>query len=87
MAKRHVGCSCSGRDFVARGMFGIFNRSHYEDVLVPHVKAWITPEQTRKRYGHINAFEKMLVDEGTVVLKFLLHISKDEQKERLLARQ
>lgn len=71
----------------ARGMFGIFNRSHYEDVLVPHVKGWISPEQTRKRYEHINAFEKMLVDEGTVVLKFLLHISKDEQKERLIARQ
>lgn len=71
----------------ARGMFGIFNRSHYEDVLVPHVKGWITPQHTKKRYEHINAFEKMLVDEGTTVLKFLLHISKDEQKERLLARQ
>lgn len=71
----------------ARGMIGIFNRSHYEDVLVPHVKGWITPAQTKKRYEHINAFEKMLVDEGTTVLKFLLHISKDEQKERLIARQ
>lgn len=71
----------------ARGMFGIFNRSHYEDVLVPPIKGWIDKEQTKKRYEHINAFEKMLVDEGTIVLKFYLHISKDEQKERLIARQ
>lgn len=71
----------------ARGMFGIFNRSHYEDVLVPPVKGWITQDHCEKRYDHINAFERMLVDEGTTVLKFLLHISKDEQKERLLARQ
>lgn len=71
----------------ARGMVGIWNRSHYEDVLVPPVKGWITKEHTHKRYDHINAFERMLVDEGTTVLKFLLHISKDEQKERLVARQ
>lgn len=71
----------------ARGMIGIFNRSHYEDVLVPHVKGWITPAHTKKRFEHINAFERMLVDEGTTILKFMLHISKDEQKERLLARQ
>jgi PPK2 family polyphosphate:nucleotide phosphotransferase len=64
----------------------IFNRSHYEDVLVPPVNGWITPEQTRQRYAHINDFERMLVETGTVVLKFMLHISKDEQARRLQER-
>ncbi len=64
----------------------IFNRSHYEDVLVPHVNGWITPEQTRQRYRHINDFERMLTETGTVICKFLLHISKDEQRERLQER-
>ena len=70
-----------------RGVIGIFNRSHYEDVLVPVVKKYITAEKLKSRYENINAFERQLVDEGTTVLKFMLHISKDEQKERLLARQ
>jgi PPK2 family polyphosphate:nucleotide phosphotransferase len=64
----------------------IFNRSHYEDVLVPAVNGWITPEQTQQRYAHINDFERMLTETGTVVLKFLLHISKDEQRKRLQER-
>jgi PPK2 family polyphosphate:nucleotide phosphotransferase len=64
----------------------IFNRSHYEDVLVPHVNGWIKPEQTKQRYGHINDFERLLTDTGTVVCKFLLHISKDEQRARLQER-
>ena len=64
----------------------IFNRSHYEDVLVPSVSGWITPEQTKQRYAHINDFERMLTETGTVVCKFLLHISKDEQKARLQER-
>ncbi len=64
----------------------IFNRSHYEDVLVPHVNGWITPEQTRQRFAHINDFERMLTETGTVVCKFLLHISKDEQRARLQER-
>ena len=64
----------------------IFNRSHYEDVLVPVVKGWITPEQTAQRYAHINDFERLLSETGTVVLKFLLHISKDEQRRRLQER-
>ena len=64
----------------------IFNRSHYEDVLVPHVKGWITPEQTKQRYAHINDFERLLTETGTVVCKFLLHISKDEQRVRLQER-
>ena len=64
----------------------IFNRSHYEDVLVPTVNGWIAPEQTLQRYAHINDFERMLTETGTVVCKFLLHISKDEQRVRLQER-
>lgn len=64
----------------------IFNRSHYEDVLVPPVNGWITPAQTARRYQHINDFERMLCDTGTVVLKFMLHISFDEQRARLQER-
>ena len=70
----------------ALGEVTVFNRSHYEDVLVPAVNGWITPEQTKQRYAHINDFERMLVETGTVVLKFLLHISKDEQRARLQER-
>jgi PPK2 family polyphosphate:nucleotide phosphotransferase len=70
----------------ADGDIVIFNRSHYEDVLVPVVNEWITPEQTRQRYEQINAFEKLLVETGTVICKFLLHISKDEQRLRLQER-
>jgi PPK2 family polyphosphate:nucleotide phosphotransferase len=70
----------------ARGMIGIFNRSHYESVLVERVRD-ITPEKVwSKRYDTINDFERMLADEGTVILKFFLHISKDEQKRRLESR-
>jgi PPK2 family polyphosphate:nucleotide phosphotransferase len=64
----------------------LFNRSLYEDVLVPVVNGWITPEQTAQRYAHINDFERMLTETGTVVCKFLLHISKDEQRARLQDR-
>ncbi|MBX3620194.1 MAG: polyphosphate--nucleotide phosphotransferase [Rhizobacter sp.] len=70
----------------ANGEVMIFNRSHYEDVLVPVVNGWITPEQTQQRYAHINDFERMLVETGTVVCKFMLHISKDEQRQRLQER-
>jgi PPK2 family polyphosphate:nucleotide phosphotransferase len=64
----------------------IFNRSHYEDVLVPPVNGWITPRQTAQRYRQINEFERMLSETGTVVLKFMLHISFEEQRERLQER-
>ena len=57
----------------AAGEIVAFNRSHYEDVLVPVVNGWITAEQTRQRYAHINAFERMLSETGTVVLKFMLN--------------
>ena len=70
----------------ANGEIVLFNRSHYEDVLVPAVNRWITPEQTEQRYAHINDFERMLVQTGTVVLKFMLHISRDEQRKRLQER-
>lgn len=68
------------------GEIVIFNRSHYEDVLVVRVHKLVPEERWRKRFAHIAAFEKMLADEGTTVLKFFLHISKDEQKERLEER-
>ncbi len=70
-----------------RGKIAIFNRSHYEDVLVVRVKDLAPREVWKKRYDHINAFESLLTDSHTVILKFFLHISKDEQEERLLARE
>ncbi len=70
----------------AAGHIAVFNRSHYEDVLVPVVNGWITPKQTKQRYAHINDFERLLAETGTVVLKFMLHISFDEQRERLQER-
>jgi PPK2 family polyphosphate:nucleotide phosphotransferase len=69
-----------------RGKIGIFNRSHYEDVLIVRVHHLVPKKFWEKRYDHINAFEKMLTDEGTTIVKFFLHISKDEQKKRLQAR-
>ena len=70
----------------ARGMIGIFNRSHYEDVLIAKVKKFASPEAIEQRYSQINDFEKMLVENGTVILKFMLNLSKDEQKVRLQER-
>ena len=70
----------------AAGEVMIFNRSHYEDVLVPVVNGWITPEQAQQRYAHIKDFERLLTETGTVICKFLLHISKDEQRVRLQER-
>ncbi len=69
-----------------RGYIGIFNRSHYEDVLVVRVHNLVPPEVWQQRYEQINCFEKLLVDTGTTILKFFLHISKEEQKERFEAR-
>jgi len=70
----------------AKGMIGVFNRSHYEDVLVVRVDNLVPAEQWRQRYEQINQFEKMLSENGTRILKFYLHISKDEQKERFQDR-
>ena len=70
-----------------RGMMGIFNRSHYEDVLIVRVHDLVPKSVWSKRYDQINAFEKILAENDTVILKFFLHISKDEQKRRLDARK
>ncbi len=69
------------------GHIKIFNRSHYEDVLVVRVHKLVPKEVWRSRYEHINAFERLLADSSTIILKFYLHISKDEQKKRLLRRE
>lgn len=69
-----------------KGFIGIFNRSHYEDVLVVKVRKFAPAEAIEQRYDQINAFEKLLVENGVTILKFTLHISKDEQKERLQER-
>ena len=69
------------------GEIGVFDRSHYEDVIAVRVFGLAARERHwRKRYDHINAFEQLLADEGTTIVKVLLHISKDEQKRRLEAR-
>lgn len=70
----------------AKGEIVIFNRSHYEDVLVVRVHNLVPEATWSKRYGHINDFERMLADSGTTILKFYLHIDKQEQKDRLLDR-
>lgn len=70
-----------------RGMIGIFNRSHYEDVLVVRVHNLVSEPVWRQRYHQINAFEELLAQSGTIVLKLFLHISKDEQEQRLLERE
>ena len=64
----------------------IFNRSHYEDVLVPVVKEWIDAAETARRFAQINDFERLLSESGTTILKFFLHISKEEQRLRLQDR-
>ena len=66
-----------------KGMISIFNRSYYEDILVPTVEGYIEKDLIERRYDHINNFEEMLRDNGTIVLKFFLHMSKDMQRERL----
>ena len=69
-----------------KGEMVVFNRSHYEDVLITRVHGWIDDRTAKRRFRQINDFEAMLVEEGTIVLKFFLHISKDEQKQRLQDR-
>jgi PPK2 family polyphosphate:nucleotide phosphotransferase len=70
----------------AAGMVGIFDRSHYEDVLIHRVHNWATPHELKRRYRAINEFEARQTDAGTKIIKVMLNISKDEQKSRLLAR-
>jgi PPK2 family polyphosphate:nucleotide phosphotransferase len=71
----------------ARSMIAVFNRSYYEAVLVERVKGIATPEEVTQRYPHITDFEQTLTQARTLVAKFFLHISKETQEERLLARQ
>ncbi len=70
----------------ARGEIVLFNRSHYEDVLITKVHGWIDEEECHRRYAHIRDFERLLAETGTVILKFFLHISADEQKARFEQR-
>jgi len=74
------------REAPPKGFIGIFNRSHYEDIIVPRVHGALSDGVLEERFGHINDFERLLDENGTVVLKFFLHISKDEQRKRLQAR-
>ena len=74
------------RQVPATGKIVVFNRSHYEDVLVVRVNDLVPAKVWKKRYEHLRNFEQMLADEGTTILKFYLHIDKDEQRERLQAR-
>jgi PPK2 family polyphosphate:nucleotide phosphotransferase len=74
------------RELPAPGLIGIFDRSHYEDVLVVRVHKLVEESVWSKRYDEINAWEKDLVEQGTVLIKCFLHISSAEQKERLMAR-
>lgn len=66
-----------------KGMIHIFNRSHYEDIIVPTIYKTLPAEQVEKRYDMVNHFEHLLVESGTVLLKFYLHVSEKEQMERL----
>jgi PPK2 family polyphosphate:nucleotide phosphotransferase len=69
-----------------KGVIHVFNRSHYEDVIIQKVHTWVDDATIKQRYEHINNFEKLLIENGTVVLKFYLHISQEEQLERLQER-
>jgi PPK2 family polyphosphate:nucleotide phosphotransferase len=70
----------------AAGEIVIFNRSHYEDILVARVHELVPEKVWRKRYAHIRDFERMLTENDTIILKFFLHISREEQRKRLQAR-
>ena len=74
------------QDVPEKGMIHIFNRSHYEDVLVQRVHNWVSEDIIEQRFEHINNFEKILIDSNTTVLKFYLHVSKEEQLTRLEER-
>jgi polyphosphate kinase 2 (PPK2 family) len=68
------------REVPAKGFIGIFNRSHYEDVLITRVHGWVSDRVVKRRFDQIRAFEDMLAENGTAIVKFFLHISKKEQK-------
>jgi PPK2 family polyphosphate:nucleotide phosphotransferase len=68
------------------GRVGVFNRSHYEDVLVARVRGLVPEEVWSRRYAQINAFERILAENGVTIIKFFLHVSREEQKQRLRKR-
>jgi PPK2 family polyphosphate:nucleotide phosphotransferase len=74
------------REVPAPGVVGVFDRSHYEDVLVPRVRGLVPEDVWRPRFDEINAFERSLADEGVVIVKVFLHISREYQRERQLRR-
>lgn len=74
------------KEVPAVGMVGVFDRSHYEDVLIHRVHGWADAEELERRYAAINDFESRLADQGTTIIKVMLNISPDEQKRRLIAR-
>ena len=74
------------KEVPAAGMVGVFDRAHYEDVLIHRVHRWASPEELERRYRAINEFEARQAGAGTKIVKVMLHISSDEQKDRLLAR-
>ena len=77
---------CVHQQVPEKGLIHIFNRSHYEDVLIQRVHQWVDEKTIKQRFEHINNFEKLLGETGTIVLKFYLHISKEEQLDRLQER-
>lgn len=70
----------------AKGQIKVFNRSHYEDVLITRVEGWVDDKTARRRFEHINAFERLLQENNTVILKFFLHVAIKEQEERFYER-
>ncbi len=70
----------------AKGMIQVFNRSHYEDVLITRVKGWVDDDLAHRRFAIINSFEELLEERGTKILKFYLHISEEKQRERFRER-
>jgi PPK2 family polyphosphate:nucleotide phosphotransferase len=84
--KRHDFLWRVERELPEPGIIGVFDRSHYEDVLIAKVRGLAPPEEIERRYDAINEFEKQVVDSGTIVVKLMLHTSADRQKKRLLAR-
>jgi PPK2 family polyphosphate:nucleotide phosphotransferase len=84
--KRHDFLWRIERELPKPGIIGVFDRSHYEDVLIAKVRELAPAEEIERRYGAINEFEKRVVNSGTILVKLMLHTSADRQKERLLAR-
>jgi polyphosphate kinase 2 (PPK2 family) len=74
------------REVPPKGMMHVFNRSHYEDVLIQRVRKWVDMDTIRRRFEHINNFERLLEENDTHILKFYLHVSREEQLSRIQER-